>query len=167
MDKNDIENAYSNTIYVSIGDAKYDYSPKVLKTIVGSCVAIAIYSEVDGFGWLSHIMLPKAINHKSNNFKYADYAISKGIELFKMKGYKMSNLTAKLVGGAKIYFASEDSIIPDIGKENVLICRKLLMENNIKIKAESVLGSFGRTVFFNLKDGSLFVKCFDGTQIVL
>lgn len=156
-----------NIIYVAIGGMQFSYSPKVLKTIVGSCVSIMLYSKSDGFGSLAHIMLPKAERHKSNSFKYADYAIHNMLSLFFSRGYKAKDITAKLAGGAKIYFSSQDSIIPDIGKENVNICRKLLIEKNIAIIAEDVFGIYGRTVFFNLQDGMAIVKSFNGNIIKL
>lgn len=154
-----------NMIYVAIGGLEFNYSPKILKTIVGSCVAIALYSKSDKFGSLAHVMLPKCDKQKSNSFKYADYAINYMLQLFYSKGYKNKDIVGKLVGGAKIYFSSQDSIIPDIGKENVLICRKLLIEKNIPIISEDVFGKFGRTVFFNLFDGSIIVKSFEGNLI--
>ncbi len=151
-----------NIVYVPIGGMEFNYSPKILKTIVGSCVAIALYASCDKFGSLAHIMLPKAHKTKSNSYKYADYAINHMIELFHSKNYKSKDIVAKLVGGAKIYFSSQDSIIPDIGKENVITCRKLLIEKNIPIVSEEVLGIFGRTVYFDLNDGSINIKSFDG-----
>lgn len=156
-----------NIIYVSIGGMQFNYSPKILKTIVGSCVAIALYAKSDKFGSLAHVMLPKSNDGKSNNFKYADYAINQMIHLFFSKGYKTVDITAKLIGGAKIYFSSQDSIIPDIGKENVLISRKLLIEKNIPVIAEDVFGVLGRTVYFDLNNGSISVKSFDGNIIIL
>jgi chemotaxis protein CheD len=165
---NDIETINSkNIVYVPIGGMDFNYSPKVLKTIVGSCVAIALYAKSDKFGALAHIMLSKSTKHKSNNYKYADFAINNMVQLFYSKNYKSKDIVAKLVGGAKIYFSSQDSIIPDIGKENVLTCRKLLIEKNITIIAEDVLGVFGRTVLFNLQDGSIIVRSFDGNTLKL
>ena len=156
-----------NIVYVPIGGMDFNYSPKILKTIVGSCVAIALYAKPDKFGALAHIMLPKSTKHKSNNYKYADFAINNMVQLFYSKNYKSKDIIAKLVGGAKIYFSSQDSIIPDIGKENVLACRKLLIEKNIPIVAEDVLGIFGRTVLFNLLDCSIIVKSFNGNTLKL
>ncbi len=152
-------------VYIPIGGMEFNYSPKILKTIVGSCVAIALYAKSDKFGALAHIMLPKAVRFKSNSFKYADYAINNMIQIFTSKGYKTSDIVAKLVGGAKIYFSSQDSIIPDIGKENVLISRKILIEKSIPIVSEDVFGVFGRTLLFNLDDGAIDVKSFDGNFI--
>ncbi len=151
-------------VYIPIGGMEYNYAPKILKTIVGSCVAIALYSKYNKFGALAHVMLPKATRHKSNNYKFADYAIYNMINIFTSRGYKTKDIVAKLVGGAKIYFSSQDSIIPDIGKENVLISRKILLEKNIEIAAEDVFGIFGRTVFFDLNNGDIYIKCFDGTE---
>lgn len=166
VDNNDIEEiSKKDIVYVPIGGMQFNYSPKILKTIVGSCVAIMLYSRSDKFGSLAHVMLPKADRHKSNSYKYADYAIINMLSLFSSKGYKSKDIVSKLVGGAKIYFSSQDSIIPDIGKENVYICRKILIEKNIPIISEDVFGIFGRTVFFNLIDGSVIVKSFDGNVL--
>jgi len=154
-------------LYIPIGGMGSSYSPKILKTIVGSCVAIALYNKKDKFGALAHVMLPKAGKHKSNSYKYADYAIYNMIQLFNAKGYKSKDIVAKLVGGAKIYFSSQDSIIPDIGKENVLISRKILIEKNISIIAEDVFGVFGRTLLFHLENGQIEVKSFDGNYLVV
>ena len=48
----------------------------------------------------------------------------------------------------------------NIGEQNVFAVKKFLKENSIKLQAEEVGGDIGRTIFFNLNDGSIIMKIY-------
>jgi len=69
---------------------------------------------------------------------------------------------AKIFGGAQIFFSNQNSVIPDIGKMNVEMVKKLLNSYKIPIIAEEVGGTKGRTIIFDLDDGKVICKQFAG-----
>jgi len=163
-------NVKENIIYVKIADLKIAYSPYKLKTVLGSCVGVCLYDEEEKIGGLVHVMLPRGnvlfkIIHK-NDLKFADTGVITLIKELKYRGGNLERFKAKIFGGAKIYFSKNNKIFPDIGKENVKVVRKILKEHNIKVVAEDVLGTKGRTIIFNLKNGLVSCKRFMEKEVI-
>ena len=53
-------------------------------------------------------------------------------------------------------FITVDSIL-NVGEKNIEMARIVLNESGIKITAEEVGGTFGRTIELNLENGKVFV----------
>ena len=152
----------NNLVHVGIADMKFDRSPKKLKTVLGSCVGICLYDPIKKIGAMSHIMLPEKHMVVQNLFKFADTAIPEMLKEFKQNDVKIKDLVAKIFGGAQIFFSNQNSVIPDIGKMNVEMVKKLLNSYKIPIIAEEVGGTKGRTIIFDLDDGKVICKQFAG-----
>jgi chemotaxis protein CheD len=133
-------------------------SPDVLRTILGSCVGICLYDEKNKIIGLSHIMLAEQSISGTNPKKYADSAIPLLIEEMRKAGADTKSLTAKIVGGAAMFNVSPNSIMGDIGRNNVKKVKEILAQNSIDIIAEDTGGDYGRTIDFFSLDGTVKVK---------
>ncbi len=129
----------------------------VLRTILGSCVAICIYDKVKKIGGLVHILLP----HSSNNdkpAKYADTAIPFLLNSLYKEGCKKENLSAKISGGASMFKFNSNISLAQIGEKNIEMTIKLLEDNHIPIMVSDVGGNSGRVIDFFVEDGRLKVR---------
>lgn len=156
-----------NIIYVKIADYKIAKSPARLKTVLGSCVAVCFYDKFLKIGSLCHIMLPKKVRISSNKLKFANTAIPIIIKELKKYKIKITNIEAKIFGGAQIYFSSGKSKFQEIGKENVKMVKKILYNYGIRIVGEDVLGKEGRTILFDLETGNVYCKRFSGETFII
>ncbi len=154
-------------INVGIADIKISESPNVLRTILGSCIGICIYDKTTKIGGMAHIMLPRLRNSKTNHLKYADTAIPVLITEMLDKGAKKEKLVAKIIGGATMFDVSVNSIMGEIGKNNVEMVKTVLKENNIKIIAEDIGGDHGRTIDFHLKNGNVKIKSLSDKEKII
>lgn len=145
-------------INVGIADMGVASSPNTLRTILGSCVGICIYDPEMKIGGLSHIMLPSSKKPSNNLKKYADTAIPLMIEEMKKIGALQERMVAKLAGGATMFKHSENSLMGDIGKNNIISVRDILGELKIPVLSEEVGGDYGRTIDFYLETGELKIK---------
>jgi len=118
---------------------------------LGSCVCLAMYDAINKIGGLAHILLPNS-NGREESAKYADQAVKLMVRDMKKLGAK--NIVAKIAGGSEIL----PILDMKIGERNVKIVKEQLKMYNIKLIAEDVGGSIGRSVFFYIKDGRMLIK---------
>jgi len=145
-------------INVGIADIGLAASPDILRTILGSCVGICLYDPGALLAGLSHIMLPTKNDRNSNDRKYADSALPLMVEEMSKMGARKARMVAKIVGGATMFKMAENSMMGEIGRNNVKKVREVLDGLGIRIIAEDVGGDYGRTIDFYAEDGRLKVK---------
>lgn len=145
-------------VTIGIADLGVAGSPDILRTILGSCVGICLYDQTARLAGMAHIMLPEMKDRNSNARKYAVTAIPMLIGEMEKSGADSARIVAKIVGGAAMFKISENSIMGEIGKNNVKKVREVLEEQRIEIIAEDVGGDYGRTIDFYSEDGRLKIK---------
>ena len=131
--------------------------PTQITTILGSCVALALWDGVAGAGGMNHYMLPMNVGEGSDSPRYASYAIQQLVSRLIAAGAAKTRLQARLFGGACIAVpppASGDHL----GSRNVDAARRFLMKENIPIVSEHVGGTEGRKVIFCTDSGLAVVK---------
>ncbi len=73
-----------------------------IRTLLGSCVGVAIYDSRAGIGGLAHIVLPSSSGHAGPPGKFVDTAVLALIDRLFALGSRQSNLAAKLAGEARM-----------------------------------------------------------------
>lgn len=156
----------SNIITVSMSDYVIDGGDSVLQTNgVGSCLVVCMYCAEKKIGGMAHSMLPDQKSCELNSdsqseihrAKFVDQAIDNMVREFAAQKISSESLTAKIVGGAKI-FSIFNKVGGSIGERNIVAAREKLAEYNIKIAKEDVGGGCGRTILFHLKNGLIDVN---------
>ncbi len=154
-------------INIGVGDMQVGATPATFRTILGSCVGVALYDPVTKAGGLAHIMLPLMRNGDGHVAKYANTAIPALVALLeRVHGVSRPTLTAKLAGGATMFAykkGKRTKPMLDIGRNNVKACRFCLDKLNISILAEDVGENYGRRLHFSLDDGIVTV-CAQGRE---
>ncbi len=150
----------ANTVTIGISDLNVVKSPDVLVTYaLGSCVGICLLDKSSGIGGMAHIMLPsskESRNASENLRRYADTGIAELVNMMTRKGANISNMTAKIAGGAQMFQTQMKSF--NIGERNVESVKNVLKKYGIKIIAEDTGSNYGRTVFFYAQNGIMQVK---------
>ncbi len=149
-------------LIVGMGEIMVAESPYVLRCVgIGSCIAVAIYDKAVTMGGLAHNMLPQIAesSDKSSPARYSDAAIVMMIKEMKERNVSVCNLKAKIFGGANMFsdIISSDSTM-NVGRRNISAVREELMKHGIEIVAEDVGGHVGRSVLFDMRDGSVVVR---------
>jgi chemotaxis protein CheD len=151
---------------VGVGDMQVGKSPLMMSTVLGSCVGIALYDAAASVGGLGHVMLARAPERNENPAKYADSAVPALLKWMLRKGASPDRIIAKIVGGANM-FGFKNHTFADIGKNNVEAVRECLDKEKIPITASETGGNQGRTIYFALESGMVFVKAKSDVLIVL
>ncbi|MCX7655587.1 MAG: chemotaxis protein CheD [Treponemataceae bacterium] len=142
--------------FLNPGELIFTKRPAVLKTVLGSCVAVCLFDTLNRWGAMCHYLLPVAPSDVHRSTKYGDIAIKVLLNRFLVKhGSLRENLVATIVGGAFIVFDEREIFF--IGDKNVEIAEALLKKEKIRILARYTGGESGRRVFFNTSYNKIVV----------
>jgi chemotaxis protein CheD len=141
-------------VTVGMGQALFAAEPNRLTTIVGSCVAVTLYSPRRRLGMLGHIVLPLSRGGVENPAKYADTAIPHMLLALRREGVASSELTAKIAGGACMF---GDGTFSKIGENNILAAVQALEAAGIGVVGRDAGGNSGRRVCLDLATGVVTV----------
>lgn len=134
---------------------------KMMTMALGSCLGLVLYEAEAHIGAMAHAMHPRRANVKSNanRAKFVDSAIWLMVNRMIKHGANRDRITAKIFGGAKMfdYFTGSRGVL-QIGEKNLIAAREELKHFGIPIIAECVGGSRGRTIVFDVTDGSVLVR---------
>lgn len=146
-------------INLNVGEIAVGESPLVISTVLGSCVAVCLFSPSRKTGGMIHFALPDRSFAKSsdrNNLNFGDIAIKELVAKL-----KATDLKAKICGGASV---TQDLFGKEIGRENIRKARETLAELGIQIVGEDVSGTSGRKVFFYTDTGRLRISVSQETK---
>lgn len=144
-------------VFLNPGDLVFSKKPVVLKTVLGSCVAVCLYDTEHRWGAMCHYLLPIAPSDLHRSTKYGDIAIKVLLHRFLVKHEaKRENLVATIIGGAFIVFDEREVFF--IGDRNIEVAQNLLKKEGIRILAMHTGGEFGRRVIFNTATNKLMVN---------
>lgn len=141
---------------VGIADLKVGRAPvKIISYGLGSCIGVTLYDSKTKIGGLVHIMLPDSTQARANEnpYKFADTGIPALLKEVVNIGALRSRLVAKMAGGAQMFQFAGASDIMAIGKRNAQMAKKTLAQYEIKIIAEDLGNTYGRTVELDLETG--------------
>lgn len=121
---------------------------------LGSCVGLIMLDKVNHVGGMAHIMLPDSQVNRSGMLqlgKYADTAVPELLARLLANGANRSRLLVKMAGGAEMFsFAGKDSPKLAVGQRNVEAIRQHLKSAGLRLDAEDVGGTHGRTLEVDL-----------------
>ena len=141
---------------VGMGQVAAGRTPERMKSVLGSCIGLALYHPRMKTGVMSHIVLPDSAGRTGTPCKFADTAIPEMLRLLKELNTPAHGLTAKFAGGANMFGGSGPLQVGDANAEAVT---RALQNAGIHIAGQDVGGTKGRRVIFDCDSGEMTVEC--------
>jgi len=141
---------------VGMGQIAVGGAPARMKSVLGSCIGLAIYHPRLKTGAMAHIVLPESAGRGGTPGKFADTAVPEMLKLLKELGAPAHGLTAKFSGGANMFAGSGPL---QIGDSNAEAVAQALKSVGIRAAGRDVGGSKGRRVTFDCTSGDMTVEC--------
>jgi chemotaxis protein CheD len=160
----------ASSVYLRPGEWFTGQERALIKTILGSCVAVTMFHRSTGFAAICHALMPSCEQKKSctgycQGFsRYADCIVRRMSEMFLHRGVKTENIEVKLFGGADTL--SSKSLASEslkVGARNIEQARKSLDEVGMRLSTSDVGGSTGRKIFFDTATGEVLLKRLNGS----
>ena len=162
-----INNANQNgLVLIGPGEIYTSTGVKVIKTLLGSCVAACLYDPVNQVYGMNHFLLSvqkaksKTTILNSREGYYGIHAMELLINSLLKKGAERQHLKAKIFGGGNVLrqFSNNQQSFYDIGRYNIEFVIDYLKNERIPIVASSVGSDYGRIIFFDPVDFSVYQK---------
>lgn len=147
-------------IRVNIADYAVSAGPVTLATIgLGSCVAIVLHDSQNGVGALAHVLLPNEALSTQHDMpgKFASTALPAMLVRMRELGAR-EGIGARLVGGSSMFASLLPAGAPPLGTRNIAAARAACLKHGIPVLGEDVGGSHGRSVYLDVRAGSLLVR---------
>jgi chemotaxis receptor (MCP) glutamine deamidase CheD len=143
------------TIY--IGGVHSANQPEVVKTLLGSCIAVCLYDPTARVGGMNHFMLPNGSGGEAGNLtRFGVHAMDCLIGAMMKLGGDRRRFMAKIFGGAHVLNVRES--VAGVPQQNIAFIRRFLAAEGFPILAEDVGGYHPRHVRFYTDTGRAMVK---------
>ena len=140
--------------------------PYVVKTVLGSCVAVCLWDKRLGYGGINHYMLPTWTGNDLASPKYGNIAIEKLVEKMTLMGSVKSDLVAKVFGGGELLDGINGKpSTTKIGERNIEIAKLMLKQYDIPVVSSCVGGKRGRKILFFTDTGEVRHKYLEKKQL--
>jgi chemotaxis protein CheD len=149
--------SHSTNIYLKPGEVVIARSPVLISTVLGSCIAVTMYSPECGFGAICHAMLPDGSGH-NEDLRYVDTALrhiyQKAVECRAVK-----DLVVKLFGGARVLnVGGPESSGSSVGEQNVARAEEILASLGVTVSSADTGGTVGRKLYFCTRNGDVYLR---------
>ncbi|WP_373074065.1 chemotaxis protein CheD [Sulfurimonas sp.] len=142
--------------FIHVGEIFIGAKPTEISTVLGSCVAVCLYDNIQRIGGMNHYLVPLWNENGLQSPKYGNISIPRLIESMESIGCNRANMEAKIFGGGNVIDVSTEDMM--VGRKNILIAKEILREYRIPIKASDVGGDKGRRIMMRSDTGKIFLK---------
>lgn len=149
--------SHIHNIYLKPGEVVVAREPVLVSTVLGSCVAVTMFSPEHGIGAICHAMLPDNAG-RDQDLRYVDTALR---HIFRkvMEYGAGSKLEVKLFGGARVLQVGDSGASGlTVGDQNVARALEVLDLLGLKITSADTGGEVGRKLYFCTRDGDVYMR---------
>ena len=162
-----------NSVDVTLmpGGLYLSQEPRIIKTILGSCISMIFYNRRHRVSAISHAQLPvdkvyvpctrqcpskcyKAADKKLI-YKYVSCSSEYILEQLKVRGIRLNEIEVKLFGGSNVLKTARSE--KKVGKKNIEAAYDIINKYRLKLVAEDTGGNKGRTLFLKSDTGEVWV----------
>ena len=148
-------------IYLKPGDIYISDKPAMISTLLGSCVAVTMFSPRLGAGAISHGVLPCCKGKKPceddeycrEGVRYVDCSIMRMLGWFMQNGVAREEIDVKVFGGSDMLSAPESTTQATVGQQNIAMAFHVLEKEMLRVSASDVGGLRGERSSFPQRRG--------------
>ncbi|MBN1345600.1 MAG: chemotaxis protein CheD [Phycisphaerae bacterium] len=129
--------------------------PMMIKTILGSCVALCLFDGKAKIGGINHYVLPYPTPSDPPSDRYGSCSIDRLFQKMADLGASLNRVRAWVVGGARPIGGERG---PQVGAANREVAVQMLQQRHIRIVGEETGGENGRRVFFHTGTGEVVIS---------
>ncbi|AGW14774.1 chemotaxis protein CheD [Megalodesulfovibrio gigas] len=153
-----------DAVHLGVGEGGFFAAPTMVRTVLGSCVAVTLFCPERRMGGIFHGLLPSWKEYEEatppgpRSYRYVDSAIERLVAEFADRGVPPRHLVAKVYGGANALFQENISV----AGRNVKVALETLARLGVRVAASSVGGSKSRKILFRTDTGEVTQQLLGG-----
>lgn len=131
-----------------------------MRTLLGSCVSIVLWSARFRVGAMSHFLLAERGQASGGppDARYGDEALSLMIAGLARYGVAPAGCEGKIFGGGEMFPEQSQRGPLNVGRRNGEAARELLHGRGIPVASENLFGVGHRQIIFDVATGHVWVK---------
>jgi len=138
----------------------------VLRTLLGSCLGLALYDRRLKIAALAHIVLPDSQGREGIPGKFADTAVPAMLrQMQQLAAGEALRPCAKIAGGANMFTASAGA--NTIGEQNIRAVERVLGALRIPVIARDCGGEQGRRMTLDTTTGVVTIEIVGAQNLML
>jgi chemotaxis protein CheD len=146
-------------VTIHIGQVYATPEPTVIKTILGSCIAVCLLDPVASVGGMNHFMLPApsgGSEDRVDRSQFGIHAMDLLIGGIQKAGGDRRRFQAKLFGGAHVLrLGGNGRSVPE---QNIEFIEAFMRTERIAVASRDLGGYLPRRIHFHTDTGKVFVK---------
>lgn len=147
------------TIFVHPGEVFFGHGSDIVRTVLGSCVAIVLWHAERELGGMCHFVLPtRSAPPGPPDGRYGDEAFQLLERAAAAAGTRLDQFRAWAYGGGNM-FPGVVANRPLIGQQNAATANRLLRHYRMRVVGEDLGGTCHRRVTLDLRGGSVDFTC--------
>lgn len=163
--------AKASILEIGPGEHFVGQSNTVIKTLLGSCIAVCLYDAKTGIFGMNHFLLATDKLMRSNILDsragyYGVHAMELVINDMIKLGADRRRITSKVFGGGNVVpqLANRGGDFATVGDQNIAFAYEFLKRERIAIASKDVGGKHGRVIYFDPTDFSVYQYLIDHQQ---
>lgn len=154
LKQEDVEGRSQHAIH--IGGVFASRRPAVVRTVLGSCIAVCLYDPTTGVGGMNHFLLPIPSTDHELNARYGIHAMEVLINACMKRGGERRRFEAKVFGGGHVLrIAHTEQSVP---QSNIRFVQDFLQTEDIPIVSGDLGDSVAREVHFFTDTARVLLK---------
>lgn len=141
---------------IHIGGVWASRKPSVVRTVLGSCIAVCLRDPIARVGGMNHFMLPDAGNDEDLSSRYGVNAMEVLINRCMQEGADRYRLEAKVFGGGHVLRTANHA--DSVPQKNIHFALKFLQVEQIPIVSKDIGGFSARSILFFTDSGKILLK---------
>jgi chemotaxis receptor (MCP) glutamine deamidase CheD len=149
---------FPKEITLHVGGVHASAEPTMIKTLLGSCVAVCLWDERARVGGMNHFLLPdgRSDGPRDEPTRFGVHAMDRLVgEMLKL-GAEPRRMVAKVFGGASVLALGGSAA--NVPHANVAFVRAYLGREGTPVAATSVGGTLPRQIRFFTETGKALVR---------
>ncbi len=153
-------------VYLKPAEICITDTPSVVRTVLGSCLAITMFHSRLNISAICHALLPEPDVQDADNdappntLKYITLVIPEMLARLKEYGIALEELEVKMFGGADLLTNRKERNVNQqpVGRLNVLKAHAVLESYGLTVRGSDVGGNLGRKIFLYTHTGEVLLK---------
>jgi chemotaxis protein CheD len=133
-----------------------------IRTLLGSCVSVTLWSPQRRLGSMSHFLLAArggtSRTPQGLDGRYGDEALRLMLDELARSDVLPAQCQAKIFGGGEMFPERVAAGYKAIGRRNGEAARELLQSHGIEVVSESLFGSGHRQIIFDVRSGHVWSR---------
>ena len=139
---------------IGIAGIKVVRAPDTVRTVLGSCIGVALYDRVAKLGGLAHVILPDSSEGSGDPGKFADTAVDLLLDELEQAGAERRRIAAKIAGGAAMFGEQRTA---SLGDRNAEAVETRLKSHFVRLAGRAIGGTKGRKMTLDPATGDVAV----------